>query len=63
MHYKLSASWCIYFIFAGTIGTILDNGYTREPISVNPSSHVTILQEDEVEMEWIDESKGDLKSV
>ena len=52
---------CNHFIFAGTRGTILDNGYTREPISVNPSSHDTILQEDEVEMEWIDESKGDLK--
>ena len=61
MNYTLTDLCCNHFIFAGTRGKILDNGYTGEPISVNPSSHVNILQQDEAEMEWIDESKGDLK--
>ena len=61
MNFTLTDLCYNHFIFAGTRGKIHDNGYTGEPISVNPSSHVTILQEDEVEMEWTDESKGHLK--
>ena len=61
MHHTLTDLCYNNFIFTGTRGKILDNGYTGEPISVNPSSHVNILQQDEAEMEWIDESNGDLK--
>ena len=60
-HYTLTDSCCICFIFSGTRGNILDNGYTREPISVNPSSHANKHQKDEGEIGWIDDSRGDLK--
>ena len=57
--------WLIHAAFAsffsGTRGNILDNGYTRDPISVNPSSHANKHQKDEGEIGWIDDSSGDLK--
>ena len=61
MHWPLNNLGTIRFIFTDTRGTIFDNGYKREPISVFQSSRVNIKQEDEVEMELIDDSKEDLK--
>ena len=61
MHQPLNDLGTIRFIFKDTRGTILDNGYKREPISVFQSSRVNIKQEDEVEMDSIDDSKGNLK--
>ena len=61
MHQPLNDLGTIRFIFKDARGTILDNGYKREPISVFQSSRVNIKQEDEVEMESIDDSKGNLK--
>ena len=57
----LTDSRYIHFIFAGTIGYILDNGDTRKPISLSPSSHGNIHQKDEVEIGWNDELRGNLK--
>ena len=60
-NYKFTHSCCNRLIFSGTRGNILDNGYTREAISVIPSSHADKHQKDEGEIGWIDETRGDLK--